>query len=76
MMVNTVRDHLGIGFRSEGVAQAFQIGAQRLVIFDDPVVHDRHAVSRYVRMGIVSGRDARGCPAEVQYGRRRALVHI
>jgi len=42
MMVNAVRDDLGVGFRGKAVTQAFELRAQRLVIFDDAVVNDRH----------------------------------
>src|SRR6266404_1253391 len=63
MEMNAVCNHFGIGFRSEHVAQAFQIGAQCLVILDDPVVHDGHAVARDVRVGVVRGRNAMGGPS-------------
>src|SRR5712671_3840630 len=63
MEMNAVCNHFGIGFRSEHVAQAFQIGAQYLVILDDPVVNDGHAVARDVRVGVVRGRNAMGRPS-------------
>ena len=69
-MMNAVCDDFGIGFRSEGVAHAFQIGAQCLVILDDPVVHDRDAVPRYLRVSVLHSRDAMSRPS----GMRNAHV--
>ena len=66
MMVNAMRDDLGVGLRAEAVAQLVESGAQRLVIFDDAVVHDGDAVARHVRMGIARGRNAVGGPAGVR----------
>src|ERR1700687_1679025 len=65
-MMNALCDHFGIGFGGKGVAQSFQIGAQCLVILDDPVVDDRDAVARNVRVGIVHGRDAMSRPSGVR----------
>ena len=41
MVVNAMDDDLGIGFGNEAIAFGSQLGAQRLVIFDDAVV--RHS---------------------------------
>ena len=57
MMVNAVRDDLGVGLRTEGVAEFGETGAQRLVILDDAVVHDGNAVARHMRMSILRGRN-------------------
>ncbi len=57
MMVNTVRNDLGVGFRTEGVAEVGETGAQRLMVFDDAVVDDGNAVARHVRVSILGGRN-------------------
>jgi hypothetical protein len=41
--VDEVRDHLGVGLAREGVAARLEHRAQRLVVLDDAVVHDRDA---------------------------------
>src|ERR1700731_2948881 len=66
MMMNAVSNHFGIGLGGESVTQAFQSGAQCLVILDDPVVHDRHAVTRYVRVSVVRGWNAMSRPSSVR----------
>ena len=66
VVMNAVRDHFGIGFGGEAVAQAFEIGAQRLVILDDAVVHDRDAVARDVRVGVLRRRHAVGGPPRMR----------
>src|SRR6266851_460290 len=63
--MNAVSNHFGVGLGGEAVAQAFQIGAQCLVILDDAVVHDRDAVARYVRVSVVRGRNAMSRPSGV-----------
>ncbi len=40
-MVDQVGDDFGVGFRREDVALRLQLGAQRLVVLDDAVVHHR-----------------------------------
>ena len=65
MMVDAMRDHFGVGFRAEGVPEVDEPGPQRLVIFDDAVVHDGDPVARDVRMRIARGRHAVGGPAGV-----------
>jgi hypothetical protein len=66
VIVNAMRDHLGIGLRRELVAELGELVAQLLVILDDAVVHDRDAVARDVRMGVALGRYAVRCPARVR----------
>ena len=44
VVMNPVRDHFGIGFRREDVAQPLEAGAQRGVILDDAVVDDRDPI--------------------------------
>ncbi len=65
MMMNTVRDDLGVGLRGELIAQPREILTQLLVILDDAVVDDRDAVARDVRVRIALVRHAMGCPARV-----------
>ncbi len=65
MMVDSMRDHFGVGFRAEGIPEVDEPGPQRLVVFDDAVVHDGDAVERDVRMRIARGRHAVGGPAGV-----------
>src|SRR5580693_5228171 len=72
MMVNAVGDHFGVGFGSEAIAQALEIGTQRLVILDYPVVHDRDAVARDVWVGIVRGGHAVSRPAGMGDAHRTA----
>ena len=77
MQVDAVRDDLGVGLRAELVAAALEIGAKFLVVLDDAVVDDRHAVAGDVRMGVAFARHAVGRPARVRdadVAVRRALV--
>src|SRR5580692_12754094 len=57
-MMNAVRNDLRVGLRTERVALALEFRAQRLVILDDAVVHDRKPVSRDVRVCIALARHA------------------
>src|SRR5258708_14097116 len=66
MEMNAMSNHFGIGFRSETVAQVLKIGAECLVILDDPVVHDGDAAARDLRVGVVRGRNAMGGPSGVR----------
>ncbi len=66
VVVNAVRDHLGIGFGGEYVAQAFQIGSQGLVILYNAVVHDCDPVARDVRVGIQRRRYAVSGPPRMR----------
>ena len=54
-------DNLGIGFGVEAVLLLLQFRLQFLIILDDAVMDDGHTVGR-VRVGIVLGRRAMGCP--------------
>src|SRR6185436_10030427 len=59
-----MRDHLGVGVRSELVAERSEPGADRLVVLDDAVVHHRDPAAD-VRVGVaLGGRAVRG-PAGV-----------
>jgi hypothetical protein len=62
-MMNAMSNHFGVGFRREGVAQTLEIRAQCLVILDDSIVHNGHAVAGYVRVGVVRGRNAVSRPS-------------
>ena len=61
--MNAVRDDLGIGVRSEAIAQVLELRTQRLVILDDAVMHDRDRAARNVRVRICRGRYAVSRPA-------------
>ena len=52
--VDQMRDHLGVGLARKDIAAGLQRGAQCIVVFDDAVVHERHAC----RLGAV---DALAC---------------
>jgi hypothetical protein len=56
--MHAMGDHLGVGFRCEGIAGPGQLVAQLFVIFNDAVVNDRESAQRDVRMGVAFGRDA------------------
>jgi len=68
-VVDQVGDDLGVGLARELVAQAGQLGAQLIVVFDDAVVDKCNAGivfgRREVRVGIVRRRGAVGGPARV-----------
>src|ERR1700733_14537336 len=66
MMMNAVRNDLGVGFRRKAVSQAFKCSAQRLVVFDDAVVDDGDIAARNMGMGIFSGGYAVGRPARMR----------
>lgn len=66
-----MRDDFGIGLRLEGVAERTQLLALLFVVFDDAVVHQRHAVTD-VRVRIGLGDPAMGGPAGVADAQRRA----
>src|SRR3984957_14010005 len=70
MLVNTVRDDLRVGLRTDPVSVTIEFGAQRLVIFDDAVMHDREAVVRdvWVRVAL-AGHAVRG-PTRVRDAER------
>ncbi len=66
VMMNPVRDDLGIGFRGKEISQRFEPRTQRLVIFDDAVVDDGNPVAGYVRVGVFGGGNPVGGPACVR----------
>src|SRR5580704_7235835 len=63
VMVNTMRNDLGIRFRREAVAQALELRAQGLVIFDDAVVDNRDLAARNVRVSVFRGGHSMSSPA-------------
>src|SRR5438477_9079507 len=60
-----MRHYLGIGIRGEFVAGALQALADRLVVLDDAVMHQRQ-VARDMRMRIALGRRAMRRPARMR----------
>ncbi|MNM59288.1 hypothetical protein D3C81_705340 [compost metagenome] len=64
VMVDQVRDDLGIGLRLEHVAQRGQLLALFFMVLDDAVVYQRHAFTD-VRVCIGLGHTAVGRPARV-----------
>ena len=66
VIVNAMRDHFGVGLRSERVAELGELLAQLLVVLDDAVVNDRDAVARDVRMRVALGGHAVRRPARVR----------
>jgi len=66
VVVDAVRDHLGVGLGGELVTLARRLGAQLLVVLDDAVVDDRDAVPGDVRVGVALARHAVRGPAGVR----------
>ena len=66
VVVDAVRDHLGVGLGGELVALAPRLVAQLLVVLDDAVVDDRDAVLGDVRVGVALARHAVRGPARVR----------
>ncbi len=64
-VVDQVGDHFGVGLAFEHIAGGGQFGAQLVMVFDDAVVHQRDALAREMRMGVVRGRRAVRGPARV-----------
>jgi hypothetical protein len=64
--VDQVRDDLGVRLSVEFVVRVRQLPAQRLVILDDAVVHERDLVAREDRMRVAGGRRAMRRPARVR----------
>ena len=64
-VVDQVDDDLGVGLGGEHITQALEFFTQLFVVFDNAVVHDRHFVTREMRVGIAFGRRAVGSPAGV-----------
>ena len=65
LVVQQVDDDLGVGIRSEQVAQALELLAQGLVILDDAVVYHGNFVAGEMRVGVAFARCAMGGPAGV-----------
>src|SRR5690606_39027777 len=77
--VHQVRDDLGIGVALELVALFLQPTAQRLVVLDDAVVHDRYvepATIRDVRVRVVLGDASVRGPARVGDAGRRVGARL
>ena len=62
--MHQMRDDFGVGLRLEHIAEGLEPGAQRGVVFDDAVVHHRHAIG-HMRMGVALGGRAVRRPARV-----------
>ena len=62
VLVNEVRDHLGIGLRAEAPPPGEQFVAQLQIVFNNAVVDDHH-LSGAVRVGVLLGRSSVGGPA-------------
>jgi hypothetical protein len=52
VVVDAMRDDLGVGLGGERRSRALQLGAQLVVVLDDAVVHDREPVLGDVRMRV------------------------
>ena len=66
VLLHQVRDDLGVGFGLELVSFALQLLLQRQVVLDDAVMHhDDVALAVAVRVGVLFGGPAVGCPARV-----------
>ena len=65
VVVDAMRDHLGVGLGAELVAAPLEVRAQLLVVLDDAVVHDREPVARDVRVRVALARHPVGGPAGV-----------
>jgi hypothetical protein len=63
VMVDEVRDHLGVGLRLEAVAERLQARALLLVVLDDAVVHHGDRIPGNVGMRVRLGDPAMGGPA-------------
>ncbi len=78
-LMNQMRNDFGIGFRDELVAGAFQIRANRFVVFDDAVMYDCDFIARKMGMRIRGDRRAVGRPPRVrntQVARQRRLLDL
>lgn len=73
MVMDQMRNDFGVGLRLEGVAERAQLFALFLVVFDDAVVHQRHAGTD-VRMRIGFGDAAMGGPAGMADAQGRAKL--
>ena len=73
--VDQMGDDLGVGLADKHIALGLQAGAQRFVVLDDAVVHQRHArrlarldfarAEAEMRVGVAHRGFAMGCPAGV-----------
>lgn len=70
VVVDEVGDDFGIGLRLEGVAQRTQLLALLLMVLDDAVVHQRHAMAD-MRMRVGLGDTTVGGPAGVADAQHR-----
>jgi hypothetical protein len=64
--MNEMRDDFRIGIRFEGIAKRLQFVPQGLVIFDDPVVHQRDLTVGENRVGIFGDRRAMRSPSRMR----------
>ncbi|MNN37217.1 hypothetical protein D3C81_1511520 [compost metagenome] len=76
-LVDQVGDDFGVGLRVEAVADRAQFLAQRLVVLDDAVMHQRDGLARQVGVGVDGIGLAMGGPARVPHageaGQARSL---
>jgi len=71
VVLDQMRDDLGVGLRLEAVTVGQQVLLDLQVVLDDPVVDDdQRAVAIGVRMGVLFGRPAVGRPARVANAER------
>ncbi|MNP19975.1 hypothetical protein D3C76_1125290 [compost metagenome] len=59
--MNQVSNHFGVGFRHEGITALSEYFTQRLVVFDDAVMH-HHNVFRDMRVRVAFRRFTVGRP--------------
>ena len=65
LAVNLIERHFGVGVGGELIAVGPLGAAQRFVVFDDAVAHQREGAAADMRMGVDFGRRAVGRPAGV-----------
>ena len=69
--LDQVREHFGVGFALENVAELDQTGAQRRIVLDDAVVDDGDLPGAvHMRMGVGVRRTPVGRPARVSHADR------
>jgi hypothetical protein len=66
VVVDAMRNDLGVGLGIELVAAPLEVGAQLVVVLDDAVVHDGQAIARDVRVRVALARHPVGGPAGVR----------
>ncbi|MNJ48990.1 hypothetical protein D3C77_442030 [compost metagenome] len=64
-VVQQVDDDFGVCLRAEQVTQALELFTQFFVVLDDAVVHHRQILAGEMRVGIMLGWRAVGCPTSV-----------